>query len=50
MARDGTSCVSEAVVDTAEEMNPIEDSSLCEAARVMFPVSQEHGELLGEQQ
>lgn len=50
VARDGTVCVSDVVVDTLEGMKPVEDTSLSEAAKVMFPVSQEHGEPSGEQQ
>lgn len=50
MARDCIICVSDTVVDTTGGIKPIEDTSLNEAAKVMFPVLQEHGEPSGEQQ
>ena len=50
IAEDGRTCDSDAVVDTADTIEAIEDTSLDETPKVTLLASQEHGKLSGEQQ
>lgn len=49
-AEDGKTCDPHAVVDTADSLEAINDTSLDEAPKVTLLASQEHGKPSGEQQ
>ena len=49
-AEDGKNCDPHAVVDTADSLEAIKDTSLDEAPKVTLLASQEHGKPSGEQQ